>query len=380
MTDNDRTRTGSERMAQDGDHPAPGDDPASTQAPMATAPVKAADAVRVAGIDCGTNSIRLMVADVDAQGMRVVVPRIMRVVRLGQGVDRTHMFAREALARTYAAVREFADVIDETGGVDVIRFVATSATRDAGNRQEFSDTVRTILGVRPEVIPGTTEARLSYLGATGSLSARQRAQEAPVLVVDLGGGSTELVIGGEGEDFLSTRGVSLQVGSVRVSERWLHHSPATQQERAAAVEGIDRLLEEAFDALPLERTRTLIGVSGTVTTLSLMAQGEKVYSRQKVDGARISFGDAQRACDLLGSLSTDQMADWPVIHPGRRDVIAGGALVWSRLLHLLARRTQESRGTALDVYTASERGLLDGLILDAGQRRLSGADEMPVAR
>lgn len=347
---------------------------------MAPAPVKTVGAVRVAGIDCGTNSIRLMIADVDRQGMRVVVPRIMRVVRLGQGVDRTHMFARQALARTYAAVREFADVIDATGGVDVIRFVATSATRDAGNRQEFSDTVRTILGVRPEVIPGTTEARLSYLGATSSLTARQRAQESPVLVVDLGGGSTELVIGGEGEEFSSTRGVSLQVGSVRVSERWLHHSPATQQERAAAVDGIDHLLGEAFDALPLERTRTLIGVSGTVTTLSLMAQGQKVYSRHKVDGARISFGDAQQACDLLGSLSTDQMAAWPVIHPGRRDVIAGGALVWSRLLDMLARRTQEARGAALDAYTASERGLLDGLILDAGRRRLSLGDGTSITR
>lgn len=326
--------------------------------------------VRVAGIDCGTNSIRLMIADVKADGLHVVVPRIMRVVRLGQGVDRTHRFAQEALQRTYAAVREFADVIAKTGGVDVVRFVATSATRDAENRQEFSDTVLGLLGTRPEVIPGTTEARLSYLGATSSLSADQRRTEAPVLVVDLGGGSTELVIGGTGSNFLDTKAISLQVGSVRVSERWLHHSPATEQEAAEASKGIDGLLDEAFGTLPLEKARTLIGVSGTVTTLSLMAQGEKRYSREKVDGARLAFDQAQKACALVSSLSTEQMADWPVIHPGRRDVIAGGALVWSRLLSHLAQRTGEAQGTPLGAYTASERGLLDGLTLDAGWARL----------
>ncbi len=326
--------------------------------------------VRVAGIDCGTNSIRLMIADVRADGLHVVVPRIMRVVRLGQGVDKNHRFAPEALERTYAAVREFADVIARTGGVDLIRFVATSATRDADNRQEFSDTINAILGVRPEVVPGTTEARLSYLGATSSLTTAQRRQEAPVLVVDLGGGSTELVIGGTGDDFLTTRGVSLQIGSVRVSERWLHHSPATPGERAVAQEGIDALLEQAFSALPLEKTGTLIGVSGTVTTLSLIAAGQRRYSREKVDGARVGFAAAQHACDIVGSLSTAQMADWPVIHPGRRDVIAGGALVWSRLLSLLSERTAGAQNRPLDIYTASERGLLDGLTLDAGRRML----------
>lgn len=323
--------------------------------------------VRVAGIDCGTNSIRLMIADVNDQGMHVVVPRIMRVVRLGQGVDRTHKFAPEALKRTYAAIREFADVIDKTGGVDIVRFVATSATRDARNRQEFSDTVLDLLGVRPEVIPGTTEARLSYLGATSSLSARQRENEAPVLVVDLGGGSTELVIGGTEENFGTTRGVSLQIGSVRVSERFLHHSPATSEEISAACAHIDELLESAFTDLPLEKTRTLIGVSGTVTTLSLIAAGEKNYSREKVDGLRVPFEKAQQACTQICSLSSVQMAAWPVIHPGRRDVIAGGALVWSRLSRMLANKTGQESGQAVNSYVASERGLLDGLILDAGQ-------------
>lgn len=332
-------------------------------------------AVRVAGIDCGTNSIRLMIADVDRQGMHVVVPRIMRVVRLGQGVDRNHRFAPQALERTYAAVREFATVIRETGRVDIVRFVATSATRDAENRQEFSDTILHLLGTRPEVVPGTTEAKLSYLGATSSLTPLQRQKEAPVLVVDLGGGSTELVIGGTDSGFLATHAISLQVGSVRVSERWLHHSPPTPGERQTAIAGIDALLEQAFHTLPLERARTLIGVSGTVTTLSLIAAGERRYSREKVDGMRVSFTAAQKACAFVGSLSQAAMAAWPVIHPGRRDVIAGGVLVWSRLLRLLSERTAGQGRKPLDMYTASERGLLDGLILDAGRRRLDGSPQ-----
>ena len=198
-------------------------------------------AVTVAGIDCGTNSIRLMVAQVDDAGMHVVVPRIMRVVRLGQGIDETHRFADEALERTYAACREFADVLGKHP-VDALRFVATSATRDARNREDFENTVEQILGVRPDVIPGTEEARLSFLGATSVVDQQAGGvAKPPYVVVDLGGGSTEVVLGGEGDDADTVQAAfSMNIGSVRMSERHLHTDPPTQEEIAAAtLENID---------------------------------------------------------------------------------------------------------------------------------------------
>lgn len=183
--------------------------------------------VTVAGIDCGTNSIRLKVSRVSEDGVEDIVPRILRVIRLGQDVDKTHRFADEALARAYEAAREFAGVLAEHP-VDGIRFVATSATRDAENREEFEDNIEKILGVRPEVIPGTEEADLSFLGATSIV---HREVEAPYLVVDLGGGSTELVLGGDGVTHPSTQvqaAFSMNIGSVRMTERHLKNDPPTR--------------------------------------------------------------------------------------------------------------------------------------------------------
>ena len=186
--------------------------------------------VTVAGIDCGTNSIRLKIARVDDQGMHEIVPRILRVIRLGQDVDKTHRFAQDALDRAYTAAAEFAGVLAQHP-VDAIRFVATSATRDAVNRDTFEDGIEQILGVRPEVIPGTEEADLSFLGATSVVSRGEL--EPPYLVVDLGGGSTELVLGGDGIDAPSTQvqaAFSMDIGSVRMTERHLRHDPPSETE------------------------------------------------------------------------------------------------------------------------------------------------------
>lgn len=327
--------------------------------------------VRIAGIDCGTNSIRLMIADVDQHGMHVVVPRMMDVVRLGEGVDKNHRFAPDALERTYRACRRFAQVIDETGGVDAVRFVATSASRDAQNRGEFEDHIESILHTRPQVIPGVTEANLSFLGATSALDAHTQLEESPIMVVDLGGGSTELVTGTVAPDMsVKTQAISLNIGSVRMSERYWSSVPPQVSEIQAATDDIDQNLERAAQSIDVDHVRTLLGVSGTVTTVSLITMGEKTYSQEKVDGAVIPFDRAHQACNRLLSLSTEQMArDWPVINPGRRDVIAGGALVWSRLLKMLARHTSAA-GHPLEHYTASERGLLYGIILDAGRQLL----------
>ena len=327
------------------------------------------DAVRVAGIDCGTNSIRLMVADVRVDGMSVVVPRIMHVIRLGQDVDRTHRFAPDALERAYTAAGEFAGVLDEHG-VDRanVRFVATSATRDAENREEFEDSIEAILGVRPDVIPGTEEASLSFLGAT---SAETDDSGAPFMVVDLGGGSTELVLGGAGVDSRRVRAAfSMNIGSVRMTERHLVSDPASDDQIAQAVADIDLHIDEAFGTVPAGSVGTLIGVSGTVTTMSAIAQGLRVYDRKAIDGVRIGIDQARTACGRVLRMTRAERREYPVIHPGRVDVIGGGALVWSRVLERV-RAAVAADGRTLDSYVASEHGLLDGIVLDLGRRRLA---------
>jgi exopolyphosphatase/guanosine-5'-triphosphate,3'-diphosphate pyrophosphatase len=250
------------------------------------------DAVTVAGIDCGTNSIRLKIARVDADGTHDIVPRMLRVIRLGQDVDKTHRFADEALERADAAVREFADVLAEHP-VDGIRFVATSATRDAENREVFESSMERILGVRPEVIPGSEEAALSFLGAT--CVAPRHDLAAPYLVVDLGGGSTELVLGGDGVSAPDTQvqaAFSMNIGSVRMTERHLRSDPPTTEEIREAATDIDEHIDEAFQQVPAGKTRTIIGVSGTVTTMTALALGLKEYDHKAVDGVRIPFSQA----------------------------------------------------------------------------------------
>ncbi len=329
------------------------------------------DTVTVAGIDCGTNSIRLKVSEVSSDGsVRDVVPRVLRVVRLGQDVDRTHRFADEALDRAYAACREFADVL-AAHRVDGLRFVATSATRDALNREDFEYGVRSILGVTPEVIPGTEEADLSFLGATSVV--RRDAVTAPYLVVDLGGGSTEMVIGGDGVTVPSTRvraAFSMNIGSVRMTERHLVSDPPTQGQIDEAVADVDRHIDEAMTVVPAGETGTIIGVSGTVTTMAALAMGLKEYDHAAVDGVTIPFDQAYEVDDRFLRMSRADRATYRTIHPGRIDVVGGGALVWSRVLRRVSEAVWRSRGVRLDAFMASEHGLLDGIVLDYGRHLL----------
>lgn len=326
------------------------------------------DCALVAGIDCGTNSIRLKIARVDNQGMHDVVPRMLRVIRLGQDVDKTHRFADEALSRASAAAHEFAGVLHQYP-VEGIRFVATSATRDAQNREEFESMMQSILHVKPEVIPGSEEATLSFLGAT-SVVPRHDLQ-APYLVVDLGGGSTELVLGGDGADISPTAvqsAFSMDIGSVRMTERHLLNDPPTEVQIRQAVVDIDEHIDEAFTHVPAGETRTIIGVSGTVTTMAALAMGLKKYDHTAVDGARISFTDTFAVDNHFLHMTRAERSQYKTIHPGRIDVVGGGALVWNRVLARVSEAVERNHGTALDSFIASEHGLLDGIVLDYGRK------------
>ncbi len=326
--------------------------------------------VTVAGIDCGTNSIRLKVSRVDENGVEDIVPRILRVIRLGQDVDKTHRFADEALERAYAAAREFAGILAEHP-VDGIRSVATSATRDAENREEFEDAIERILGVRPEVIPGTEEADLSFLGATSIV---RRDVEAPYLVVDLGGGSTELVLGGDGVTEPVTQvqaAFSMNIGSVRMTERHLRNDPPTEAQIDEAIQDIDEHIDEAFRTVPAGKARTIIGVSGTVTTMTALSVGLTEYDHSVVDGARCTLEDAFAVDDRFLRMPREERLTYKTIHPGRVDVVGGGALVWSRVLARVSEAAQADHGQAIDSFMASEHGLLDGIVLDYGTRLLA---------
>ena len=315
--------------------------------------------VTVAGIDCGTNSIRLKVARVDEHGMEEIVPRTLRVIRLGQDVDQTHRFADEALERAYAAAGEFAEILREHP-VDGIRFVATSATRDAENREQFEDAMERILGVRPEVIPGTEEADLSFLGAT---SVVERDLEAPYVVM----------LGGDGVTAPKTEvqaAFSMNIGSVRMTERHLHTDPPTDDEIAEAVADIDERIDEAFRVVPAGKARTIIGVSGTVTTMTALTMGLKEYDHRLVDGVRVPFSDAFAVNDRFLRMPREERREYRTIHPGRIDVVGGGALVWSRVLARIGEAAQADHGVAIDSFVASEHGLLDGIVLDYGRRLL----------
>lgn len=330
----------------------------------------------VAGIDCGTNSIRLKIAEVDGHGMRDVVPRMLRVIRLGQDVDTARRFAPEALERAYAAAREFAQVLARHR-VDAVRFVATSATRDARNRDEFESRMQEILGVRPEVISGREEADLSFLAAT-SIADRSML-EPPFVVVDLGGGSTEMVLGGDGVSMPVSQvqhAYSMNIGSVRMTERHLLDDPPTQRQIDAAIVDIDAHIDEAMRRVPVGKARTLIGVSGTVTTMTALALDLPTYDHRRVDGVRLPLTTAYEVNDRFLRMSRAQRAQYATIHPGRIDVVGGGALVWSRVLHRVSQAAREDHGVPLDSFVASEHGLLDGIVLDCGRRVLAQRGEL----
>lgn len=310
---------------------------------------------RVAGIDCGTNSIRLLIADID-DGRLGDVERLMKVVRLGQGVDATGRLADDALERTFAATEEYADLI-RRHRAGAVRFVATSATRDAENRQVFVDGVRDRLGVEPEVISGDEEAALSFAGAASVLP---EDSPVPVLVVDLGGGSTEFVLG----DRTGVRAArSVDIGCVRLTERHLHSDPPTEAEIAAAEADVDAGLDLAMQTVPLDQTAVLVGVAGSVTTITAHALRLEEYDPRAIHGAALSKDRVVEACSELLGMTRAERAALPYMHPGRVDVIGAGALVWRRVVERLASVTEGRVAGA----TASEHDILDGIALSVAR-------------
>jgi exopolyphosphatase/guanosine-5'-triphosphate,3'-diphosphate pyrophosphatase len=308
--------------------------------------------VRVAAIDCGTNSIRLLVADVTAATV-VDVHRETRIVRLGQDVDATGRLAAEALERTRAALADYATIARQAG-TQRIRMVATSATRDAANREEFFAMVRRTLGTDAEVISGEEEARLSFTGAVGDLDPG----EGPFVVVDVGGGSTEVVLGdwdGARAEIVAAR--SVNVGCVRITERHLHSDPPTPQEVKAAEAFAARTLQEAFDEVAVEKARTWVGVAGTITTVSAIAQQLERYDPAWIHLSRLSLAQVRSTAQTLLSATRRQRAANPAIHPGRVDVIAGGALI----VRVLAEELHARAG--ISELVVSEHDILDGIAL-----------------
>lgn len=308
---------------------------------------------RVAAIDCGTNTIRLLVADLDvAAGTLTEVVRQAEIVRLGQGVDRTGELAPEALARTLDMTARYAATCREHG-VEAVRFVATSATRDARNRDEFVSGVRGALGVDPEVVTGHEEAALSFRGATGVLAATH---PGPFLVVDLGGGSTELVLGTREPE----AAVSMDIGSVRLTERHLQSDPPTAEQVAAARADVAAALDEAEKTVPLRQAVTLVGLAGSVTSVTAHTLGLPRYDRTAIDGAVLDVRTVLAACDDLLHRSRADRTALGFMHPGRVDVIGAGALIWSEVIARVQAEVARD-GRRLTEVVTSEHDILDGI-------------------
>jgi len=308
---------------------------------------------RVAAIDCGTNSIRLLIAEGERGSRDLVdVVRDMEVVRLGQGVDRTGRFDPVALERTLVATRRYADACAREG-VDAVRFVATSATRDAANRDEFLDGVRGILGIAPEVVPGTEEAALSFAGATRTVSAAESSR-GQVLVVDLGGGSTELVAGEAGTPVAAH---SMDVGCVRLTERHVSSDPVGEADREAVRADVRAALDAAERDVPLDGIRTVVGVAGSITTITALALGLDRYEPPRINGARLELSRVLEACARMTALPREERAALGFMHPGRVDVIQTGALVWAEVLARVHARS------GVDEVVTSEHDILDGIAL-----------------
>ncbi|MEN3299713.1 Ppx/GppA phosphatase family protein [Pseudonocardia sp.] len=310
---------------------------------------------RVAAIDCGTNSIRLLIADVttsfDGTPQLRDLHREMRIVRLGKGVDATGELDPEALERTRVALVDYAAAIRRKG-VERIRMVATSATRDASNREDFFGMVRDTLGIDAEVISGDEEARLSFEGAVGELDP----DDGPFVVVDVGGGSTELVVGELVDGKASvTAAKSVDVGSVRLTERCLPGDPPSPEDVGKAREVAIGILDEAFAAVPVEGVKTWVGVAGTITTLSGIAQDLPEYDPEAVHLSRLSREDIHRVAQQLVTSPKSEREKLGALHPGRVDVIAAGAIV----VEALADELHERAG--IDEMVVSEHDILDGI-------------------
>jgi len=302
---------------------------------------------RVAAIDCGTNSIRLLIADINGDNFQELA-REMEVVRLGQGVDATGAFDPEAIERTLTATLKYSEII-ASKGVEKIRFCATSATRDASNRAIFIDGVREILGIEPEVIPGTEEAELSFIGATKVLSHATK----PFLVVDIGGGSTEFVLGGDTVEFAK----SVNIGCVRMSERHFKKAPPTALSIQQAITDIDAAIAEAAYIVPIKESKTLIAVAGTATTVAAAALGLSEYDRQAIHLSRIPTHKVLEIAQMYQLMDRNEIAALGYMHPGRVDVIAAGSLVLARVM----------LATGASEFVASETDILDGMAWSLSQ-------------
>ncbi|WP_406081872.1 exopolyphosphatase [Micromonospora sp. NBC_00858] len=304
----------------------------------------------MAAIDCGTNSIRLLVADLPdssagPQAPLVDLTRRMEIVRLGQGVDRTGRLAPEAIERTRVALASYAADIEKLGA-ERVRMCATSASRDAANAADFTEMVQRTLGVAPEVVTGDEEARLSFTGAVRGLPADAKE---PFLVVDIGGGSTEFVVGDRADGVRAA--ISVDIGCVRMTERHLAGDPPTPDQVAAAQTDIAAAVDRALAAVPGREAATLVGLAGSVTTVVAIAQGLQEYEPERIHHARVSYeAVAQVTADLLGQTREQRLAI-PVMHPGRADVIGAGALV----LRVIMERA------GMPSVVASEHDILDGI-------------------
>jgi exopolyphosphatase/guanosine-5'-triphosphate,3'-diphosphate pyrophosphatase len=297
--------------------------------------------MRVAAIDCGTNSIRLLIADIDGSNFREVV-RDMEIVRLGQGVDETGQFHPDAIARTLAAVDKFAAEIAKRG-VEKIRFCATSATRDATNRHLFVDGVRDRLGIELEVISGDEEAALSFAGAIKDLDP----SSGPFLVVDIGGGSTEFVFGTSRVEAAR----SVNIGCVRMTERHFASDPATAEQIESARTDIQAAIAQAAAIVPITQAKTLVAVAGTATTVAAAALNLPEYDRYAIHLSRISAKQTHDAATMFATSAREQRLALGYMHPGRVDVIAAGSLVLSEIM----------KSTGASEFVASESDILDGM-------------------
>jgi len=312
--------------------------------------------MRVAAVDCGTNSVRLLIADVAGGGL-TDVERRMEIVRLGEGVDRTGRLAPEALARTFTAMRGYAKLIAEhaDGGPTPVRVVATSATRDAANRDEFTAGVREIFGVDPEVVSGDEEARLSFAGATGDLPP---GLAEPYLVVDIGGGSTEFIVGAASGEVSGA--ISVDIGCVRLTERHLKNAgdPPAAEAVQAVVADVEAALDRVERAVPVREARTLIGLAGTVTTVTGIALDLPAYDSARIHHSRVPAGRVSEIVSRLLAMTHDERAAIPVMHPGRVDVICAGSLILDRIM----------RRFGFTEVVASEHDILDGIAFGLARR------------
>jgi exopolyphosphatase / guanosine-5'-triphosphate,3'-diphosphate pyrophosphatase len=301
---------------------------------------------KVAAIDCGTNSIRLLIAEPDGSSGLKDLERRLEIVRLGQGVDATNEFHPDALRRTFGAVDEYAKLIKKANvEVEKVHFVATSAARDVKNRDAFFAGIQERLGVEPDVISGESEARLSFLGALS----RVKPDGEPVLVMDIGGGSTELITGSAAGEMQS--GISLDIGSVRITERFLRQNPVAADDLERAAIYVDDLL--AHSGVDFASVASWIGVAGTATTLAGVYLELERYDREQVHGSRIPVPAIEALLHRLAGLTLEEIRGLPSIHPGRADVITGGALVATRIAAQLP---------VADLIV-SESDILDGIAL-----------------